>query len=208
MRGNGYENHYKDIPPPKEGLRYQTGQLTPLARNKSKIGVNCDYCGMAFEKYACWAKRTAHHYCGRSCANAAKLVRIPKPCAVCNGEMLLTPADYPKISTCSKTCLRKKRVKNNMNLRSSADYKRIVSRLKKNQICKVCATKSGPWTVRNIKTWVHDGLSCADGSDAYLVCRHCHLKEVSPLSLTSTYITDRFRYYKDKYEMPPVQSTD
>ena len=208
MRGNGYENHYKDIPPPKEGLRYQTGQLTPLARNKSKIGVNCDHCGIAFEKYACWAKRTAHHYCGRSCANAAKIVRIPKACVVCNCEMLLTPTDYPKISTCSKTCLRKKRVKNNMNLRSSADYKSIASRLKKNQICKVCATTNGPWIVRNVKTWVQDGLSCADGSDAYLVCKHCHLKEVAPLASTSTYMTDRFRYYKDKHEVPTVQSTN
>jgi hypothetical protein len=31
-----------------------------------------------------------------------------------------------------------------------------------------------------------------------LLCRGCHMKSVAPLSMQSTYMTDRFKYYKEK----------
>lgn len=198
MKANGYENHYKDIAPPKEGLTYQRAQLTSVQRNKAKLGFNCDHCGIPFEKYACWAKRTSHHYCGRACAWAAKVVRIPKPCVVCGTEMLLTPTSFNRVSGCSKECMRKRRTVNNSNLRASPDYLAIVKRLKENAVCGTCSTTNGPWVVQGIKTWVEDGLACADGSSARLVCQHCHLDSVAHLSKQSTYMSDRFKYYKEK----------
>ena len=200
MKGNGYEHHYKNIPPPKDGMGYQRGQLTSVQRNKAKLGFNCDHCGLPFETYACWAKRNAHHYCGRACASAAKVVRIPKPCVVCGTEMLLTPTDYRRFSACSYKCSRKRRVVNNDNPYSSPDYAAVAARLKKNAVCTACGATSGPWVVRGMKTWVEDGLACASGDDAHLMCRDCHLKAVAPLAAQSTYMTDRFKYYKQKSE--------
>ena len=198
MKGNGYENHYKQIPPPKEGLQKQGAQPTKLARNKSKLPFNCDHCGLAFEKYACWAKRVTHHYCSRACASAAKVVRFPKDCAVCGVEMLLTPTYMNRVSTCSAICMRKKRVTTNINMRSSPDYAAIAKRLKKNALCSTCGTTNGPWRVVGVKTWLEDGLACANGDEAKLVCLDCHLKSVAHLSKASTYISDRFRYYKEQ----------
>lgn len=193
----GYEQHYKHITPPKGGMGYQRGQLTPLHRSAAKVALNCDHCGLLFEKYSCWAKRSAHHYCGRVCANAAKVIRIPKPCIVCGAEMLLTPSGYQKISTCCRTCSRKRRVANNANLRTSPDYIAITKRLKKGAKCTTCHTTSGPWVVQGVKTWVENGLACANGDDAHLVCRQCHMKSVVPLAMQSTYMTDRQKYYSE-----------
>jgi hypothetical protein len=198
MKGNGYENHYRSIAPPTEGLRVQGSNLTKLARNKSKLPFNCDHCGLAYETYACWAKRYSNHYCSRACASAAKVIRFPKDCAICGTEMLITPSDYPKVFTCSTPCMRRKRVTNNVNTRTSPDYTAIAKRLKKDALCKSCGTTNGPWAVRGVRLWVEDGLACADGSEAYLVCRHCHLKSVAPLSTASAYMSDRFKYYKEK----------
>jgi len=190
----GYDAHYRHIPPPKSGMLNQGSQLTPIAKIKSKLPFNCDHCGLLFEKYACWAKRTAHHYCSRACCWAAKVIRIPKSCAVCNTEMFLTPTYYKRTSTCSRLCLRKNRVTNNSNLRSSPDYIGIVNRLRKNTSCNTCNTTSGPWVVANIKTWVENGLSCADGEGAYLLCKQCHLKTASNEALNSLYIVNRNEY--------------
>lgn len=198
MKGRGYEHHYKQQLPPKEGLQYQGSQLTPLARIKAKLPFNCDYCGLAFEKYACWAKRSKHNYCSRACSNAAKVIRFPKECLVCNTVMLLTPTLMKRVSTCSSACMRKKRTKNNSNTRSSPDYIEILKRLKKNEKCRSCQTTSGPWVVAGIRRWIEDGLSCANGDEAYLLCKNCHLKSVAHLSKNSTYMSDRFRYYKEK----------
>jgi hypothetical protein len=149
---------------------------------------------LLFEKYACWAKRSAHHYCSRACSWASKIIRIPKNCGVCNTEMFLTPNYYKRISTCSKTCLRKNRVTNNAGLRTSPDYRSIVNRLKKNTLCNTCNTTSGPWVVAGIKTWVEDGLSCADGEGAYLLCKRCHLNAASHEAIGSLYMVDRKKY--------------
>lgn len=182
--------------PPKGGMGYQRAQLTKLTH--SKVLLNCDHCGIVFEKYACWAKRSANHYCGRACANAAKIVRIPKPCAVCGIEMLLTPYDINRVSACSKPCQRKRRTKNNSNLRTSPDYRAILKQVKKHAVCKACSSTKGPWVVRGIVVGVKDGLAYAEGSGAYLLCKHCHMGSVSPLALNSMYMKDRDTYYKEK----------
>ena len=190
----GYDANYRHIPPPKSGMLKQGSQLTPIAKIKSKLPFNCDHCGLLFEKYACWAKRNAHHYCSRACCWAAKVIRIPKNCVVCDAEIMLTPSNYPRITTCSKLCLRKKRVTNNSNLRASPDYIGIVNRLKKNTSCSTCNTTSGPWVVAGIKIWVEDGLSCADGEGAYLLCRECHMNAASYKAKNSLYMVNRNEY--------------
>lgn len=195
MKSTGYEKHYTEIIPPKDGMAFH--KASPTKKLQSKLSFNCDHCGILFEKYACWAKRTTHHYCGRACASAAKVIRIPKNCVVCDTEMLLTPTYFKRVSACSKTCQRKRRTGNNSNLRSSPDYNAIIKRVRKNAVCKECNATSGPWIVRGVRLWVEDGLACADGETAYLVCQKCHLKSVTHLSLKSTYMSDRGKYYEE-----------
>jgi hypothetical protein len=108
--------------------------------------------------------------------------------------MMLTPSDCTRISTCSRLCLRKNRTTNNSNLRSSPDYIGIVNRLKKSTSCNTCNITSGPWVVAGIKTWVEDGLSCADGEGAYLLCKQCHLEAASHEAASSLYMTNRNEY--------------
>lgn len=193
---NGYDNHYRSIAPPKSGLLRQGSARTALAKVKAKLLFNCDYCDLPFEKYACWAKRTSHHYCSRACAWAAMVIEIPKNCVMCDVEMLLTPSNYPRITTCSKDCSRKRRVKNYKNLRCSPDYLTIVNKLKKIGSCNVCGVTSGPWVVAGIKTWVEDGLSRAEGGNARLICKKCHIAVMQPLSHLSTYTINRKQYYE------------
>ena len=188
----------RSIAPPKDGMKYQWSQLTGILRNKSKLSLNCDHCGLSFEKYACWAKRCARHYCGRACACAAKIIRFPKDCVICGTVMMLNASLALRKFTCSSACMRKKRVTSNVNMRSSPDYMAIAKRLKKNAVCKLCGTLNGPWAVMGIKIWVEDNLSCAEGSEACLVCRHCHMKSVAALAVDSTYMVDRIKYYKEK----------
>ena len=187
-----------NITPPKDGMKYQRSQLTGISRNKSKLPFNCDHCGLLFETYACWAKRHATHYCGRACASASRIIRFPKDCVICGFIMMLTPSLAVKKFTCSRNCMRKKRVTSNVNMRSSPDYTAIAKRLKKNAVCKLCGTFNGPWAVMGIKTWVEDGLSCAEGSKAYLACRHCHMESAASLAVNSIYVADRIKYYKEK----------
>lgn len=193
----GYQVHYRHIAPPKSGLLKESSQSTAITKVKSKLPFNCDHCGLLFEKYACWAKRCTNHYCSRACNWASKVIRIHKNCVVCNAEMLLTPSDYKKFSTCSKECLRKNRVINNAGLRTSPDYIGIVKRLKKNMVCNDCKTTNGPWVVSGIKTWIENGLSCADGDSAYLLCKDCQLRKARKDALNSLYMIDR-KKYKEK----------
>jgi hypothetical protein len=75
---------------------------------------------------------------------------------------------------------------------------KILKVLKKASICGACGTTNGPWVVRGIKLWIENGLSCADGKEASLVCKNCHLKSVTHLAKQSTYISDRLSYYKEE----------
>ena len=193
-----YERHYRDTLPVKGVSTLEGSQLTPLSRNKGKLAFNCDMCELPFEKYACWAKRSAHHYCSRACASAAKVVRVEVQCVVCDSKMMVKPAYLKRVTTCSKECMRKKRVKNNSQLRTSPDYKSIIERLHKQGACNMCGTTAGPWSVLGIRTWVENGLAQADGANAKLYCRHCHMKEVSPLMAKSLYATNRTEYYASK----------
>ena len=89
----------------KEGMNKVTPAIrsnkTKIRLSASMVGVNCGHCGMAFEKYACHAKRVANHYCSQSCAGEAKKIPIYKSCAICGTKIVCAPASYSKFTTCS-----------------------------------------------------------------------------------------------------------
>lgn len=189
MRRERFERNYRDTLPLKDVETFERAQLTKLTRNAGKVEVSCGHCEMIFEKYACWAKRSKNHFCSRACHNAARILRFPKDCVVCGTEMMLTPADMPKFSTCSKDCLRKNRSQENGKHTSSIDYKRVADELRKNEVCASCGVTVGPWSVMGIRTYLEDGIVKADASYAKLWCRKCHLNLAKQKAI---------EYYKEK----------
>lgn len=115
MKPGRFERSWHDTIPPKNGVHGETSNLTELSRSSSKIPLNCDMCGIRFEKYACWAKRTNHHYCGRGCANEAKKRIAERRCIECGKTMLMIPSYLTKISTCSAECSSERRKKHMLN---------------------------------------------------------------------------------------------
>jgi len=109
MKPNRFERNYRDTPPPRSGMQCEIANKTPMTRSAGKIGMSCDHCGMGYETYACWAKRTAHHYCSKACANSAKETPVEKTCVICGEIFITTPAAAWKFSTCSRKCLKEKR---------------------------------------------------------------------------------------------------
>jgi hypothetical protein len=200
MKRERYENHYRSTIPLKDVRTFESSQLTKLSRNKNKVEVSCGYCDLIFEKYACWAKRTKNHFCSHSCHNESRKIRFPKQCAQCDTVMMLTASKMKKYSTCSKDCMRKKRTDATRQNKkyTSIDYIKIANELKKNALCHSCGTDVGPWSVMGITTYLENGLAKADASQARLVCRKCHMKVSVDNAMKSTYIVDRFKYYKEK----------
>ena len=199
MRRNRYENHYRSTLPVNGVSTFETSQRTKLTRNAGKVEVSCGYCDLIFEKYACHAKRVANHFCSVSCNAEARKIRFPKNCVVCNTEMMLTATCMQRINTCSKDCLRKNRTNLTVTrVRSAAiSYTKIADKLKKNAVCVLCETTVGPWSVLGIKTFIENGTVEANGSQAKLFCRDCHLKQASTTALKSGYMVDRFKYYRE-----------
>jgi hypothetical protein len=112
MKPNRFERSYRDTTPLKDVVAKHFSALTPIARSSGKIGLNCDFCGLPFETYSCWAKRTAHHYCGRACSSAAKEKKEQVNCVICGASFEIIPslaAGRLRKVTCSVACSRKKK---------------------------------------------------------------------------------------------------
>lgn len=108
-RGAKYERQLKDTPPMRGVVVGKLSNSLPLARSSAKVAVNCETCGIPFEKYACWAKRTAHHFCGRACASAFKKRPVECKCVICGAIYVTTPVGAKRIKVCSRECLRERR---------------------------------------------------------------------------------------------------
>jgi len=106
MKPNRFERDYKDTPAPIAGIEREFSNKTKLARTQGKININCDLCGLLYETYACWAKRTSNHYCSKACANAAKEIPVEKFCVICGGTFIANPTTAKKLTTCSRKCLK------------------------------------------------------------------------------------------------------
>ena len=102
---NRFENSYRDTVPLVGVETREFAQKTKVAKTAGKIGMNCDNCGLLYETYACWAKRTNHHFCSRACGNSFKKIEIRKKCAVCGEIFTVSPSDWFKYSTCSEQCM-------------------------------------------------------------------------------------------------------
>jgi hypothetical protein len=111
MKPNRFERNYRDTFPLKSGVAKEFSNATPMSRTAGKINMDCDHCGLAYETYACWAKRVAHHYCSRACASAAKETPVEKTCIVCGSVFTTVPSSLKRHSTCSINCLKKNRAR-------------------------------------------------------------------------------------------------
>lgn len=80
--------------------------LTAIGVTAGKVRLDCPICGLAFERYACWAKRKKVCYCSKACADEAKRRPIEFVCVVCEAKIISIPAEVRRngIATCSKAC--------------------------------------------------------------------------------------------------------
>lgn len=65
----------------------------------------CDYCK---KPYKTWTKRPAKT-CSRECSAALKVNRVKKECIVCGNEMMLTPSNAKRLTTCGSDKCKKAR---------------------------------------------------------------------------------------------------
>lgn len=96
-------------PSPAQGMQFQASNSTGVLANSSKILLNCETCGLAFWRYAAWAKRKNHHYCGKPCADEAKRQPTEFLCSVCGVKFIDIPSNVGRIISCSKTCQAKRK---------------------------------------------------------------------------------------------------
>jgi hypothetical protein len=104
-----FERSYRDTTPVNGVKTKEMSCSTKIGRVHGDITINCDLCGISYETYACWAKRTNNHYCSKACTSAAKEFKIKKACIVCGTEFDVTLTQAKRICTCSRKCLKKRR---------------------------------------------------------------------------------------------------
>lgn len=104
MKPNRFEDSYRRTVPIRGVGTINITNKAKVNKTAGKIGLNCDLCGLAFETYACWAKRHNHHFCSPSCANKFREININNSCKECGKPIIVTPSDYIRIVTCSKEC--------------------------------------------------------------------------------------------------------
>ena len=109
MKPNRFERDYKDTLAPVKGMEREFSNKTKLANAQGKIHLNCDLCGMAFETFACWAKRYSNHFCSFACSSAFKEEKVEKKCVICGNGFDVTRTQLKRLSTCSKACSTKRR---------------------------------------------------------------------------------------------------
>ena len=92
--------------PPPDGFVKERPNLTPLSASSGKVLVNCDNCALEYLKPVAWAKRSARHYCSKSCLAAGKIKRLQMACVSCGKPLFVTPsyASRGDNKTCSKPC--------------------------------------------------------------------------------------------------------
>lgn len=104
MKPNRFEDSYRRTVPIRGVHTINITNKAKVNKTAGKIGLNCALCGLAFETYACWAKRHNHHFCSHSCADKFREININNSCKECGKPMTVTPSEYTKIVTCSKEC--------------------------------------------------------------------------------------------------------
>lgn len=99
------ERSIADTPPSKDARLWHRSNLTELARAAGKIRLSCDFCGLEFETYACWAKRYSAHFCSHACAGEYKKIPVEKHCVICGAVFTTNPTTAMRYVTCSRKCL-------------------------------------------------------------------------------------------------------
>ena len=104
MKPNRFEDSYRRTVPIRGVHTKNITNKAKVNKTAGKIGLNCDLCGLAFETYACWAKRYNHHFCSRACSSKFSEININNSCKECGKPITVTPTEYTRIVTCSKEC--------------------------------------------------------------------------------------------------------
>ena len=103
-RKNPFEQSYRHTSPMVDVESIVLSNTKKLIESTGVIIINCDNCFLEYETQACWAKRTANHFCSQSCAGEFKAVEIKKACVICGSGFITNPTTYFRHVTCSSKC--------------------------------------------------------------------------------------------------------
>lgn len=168
------------VPGIAPGMQGHFSRLTPLAASKV-MGLTCPICGTRFHRPPCHVARVNVCYCSVGCANEGHKCGVMVPCAVCGEPMYTTPSKLGKVTTCSKTCARLKKIKPRRGKPyRPLETKAIVAQVRQRERCERCGVTHGPWIVRGIVVAGYPPDVVIDASEVALWCQHCHLSEEGP----------------------------
>lgn len=183
-----FERSYRDTVPIRGVTAKPITQMAPVSKTHGKLCFVCPICQVSFERFACWIRRGQQAvYCSRACSYESKKIVVEVGCVVCGESMLLKPSQLPKKVTCSYKCMRLKRLKKEVNY-GCLEYLAVIHEVENRGKCSRCDAIHGPWVVEGVTVKRAEGsLPVADGSSAILVCRHCHMKKISPEGHSARY---------------------
>lgn len=179
--------HLRDTAPPAAGLSVHISSTKPISQSAGKVSLTCAQCGLHFERYACWIKRSNRTYpacCSRACAaEQRKMFRVDVACSVCNAEMNLTPSALGKKTTCSKACSDIKKRGPQPNLKGNKASKDAIMKIAARGTCSCCGNNVGPWVIRGFDVSADEqGTLHINSEQATLWCRACHLTDLTPIA--------------------------
>lgn len=190
MRKQRFERSYRDTLPVVGVRTMETSNFRVLGASVAKVGLDCPICGIRFERYACWVKRVNVSYCSRACSYEGHKVVVLQDCVICGKEMELSPVEATRKVTCSRVCLRLKRLRGGSH--GVLEYKAEAARMVERGVCACCGVNHGPWFVVGLVVTREVGsLPTVSAANARLLCKKCrfaeHNKYVVGLPQTQAY---------------------
>lgn len=142
---------------------------------RTRAIVDCDNCGVGFEKLEYWIKRSEHNFCCHECA--MEFGRVKVECINC-GKVFNKMKSQLKLfpnSFCDKQCYGEYRRRDDAKDRGQwkdVEWKRLVKE-RDGYICQICGTDE-VLQVHHIYSWQNFPDKRFEIENGITLCRTCH----------------------------------
>ena len=154
--------------------------------------VNCELCGVEFNKPACHVKRVKRVFCGKNCYDEFQTNPLgDKACKICGDKFHVYPSVKHRYATCDKSSCREenKRREHNPNWRGGVTKRRKAEMSTKiycdwrlavftrdSYTCTDCETRGGELHAHHVKPWAYFPELRYEVSNGSTLCESCHEK--------------------------------
>lgn len=157
--------------------------------------VSCTQCSVEFSKPASHVKRVRSVFCSVACHDTYQRkegrrqgTSLEKTCKICGGVFVVQRSAAHKYSTCSRSCYKQaKQRENNGNWKggltgrrkadlTTARYKKWRTRVfeRDDYTCIACGTRGGQLCADHIQTWAHNPELRYSVDNGRTLCEDCH----------------------------------